>query len=89
MVTKELIGRQCETQNDTVKTLQMVRRKIKISFCLLQDFISQWSLGHETGSEEASGSQLGLAWLIPLWVDRDPEVRAAQQQSKHTFEHPL
>uniref|UniRef100_A0A667ZBX6 Rotatin n=1 Tax=Myripristis murdjan TaxID=586833 RepID=A0A667ZBX6_9TELE len=42
-----------------------------------KDFISQWSLGHETGSEEASGSQLGLAWLIPLWVDRDPEVRFA------------
>uniref|UniRef100_A0A8C7PKK7 Rotatin n=1 Tax=Oncorhynchus mykiss TaxID=8022 RepID=A0A8C7PKK7_ONCMY len=24
-----------------------------------------------------TGSQLGLAWLIPLWVDRDPEVRFA------------
>ncbi|KAM3593832.1 uncharacterized protein V6R79_022713 [Siganus canaliculatus] len=42
-----------------------------------KDFISQWSLGNETAAEEASSSQLGLAWLIPLWVDRDPEVRCA------------
>ncbi|XP_076014272.1 rotatin [Genypterus blacodes] len=42
-----------------------------------KDSISQWSLGQETSSEEANGSQLGLAWLIPLWVDRDPEVRFA------------
>ncbi|XP_071769043.2 rotatin [Centroberyx gerrardi] len=42
-----------------------------------KDFISQWSLGQEAGSEEANSSQLGLAWLIPLWVDRDPEVRFA------------
>ncbi|KAG7267023.1 hypothetical protein CRUP_032119, partial [Coryphaenoides rupestris] len=41
------------------------------------DFISQWSLGQEVGSEETNGSQLGLAWLVPLWVDRDPEVRFA------------
>lgn len=41
-----------------------------------QDVISQWSLGNETG-EEANNAQLGLAWLIPLWVDRDPEVRCA------------
>uniref|UniRef100_A0AAX7VPM0 Rotatin N-terminal domain-containing protein n=1 Tax=Astatotilapia calliptera TaxID=8154 RepID=A0AAX7VPM0_ASTCA len=26
---------------------------------------------------ESSSSQLGLAWLIPLWVDRDQEVRFA------------
>uniref|UniRef100_A0A8C8GI36 Rotatin N-terminal domain-containing protein n=1 Tax=Oncorhynchus tshawytscha TaxID=74940 RepID=A0A8C8GI36_ONCTS len=42
-----------------------------------KDFISQWSLGQEAGSDDPSGSQLGLAWLIPLWVDRDPEVRFA------------
>ncbi|XP_074549511.1 rotatin isoform X3 [Halichoeres trimaculatus] len=42
-----------------------------------QDFISQWSLGNEAAAEEASASQLGLAWLIPLWVDRDQEVRCA------------
>uniref|UniRef100_A0AAV2L739 Rotatin N-terminal domain-containing protein n=1 Tax=Knipowitschia caucasica TaxID=637954 RepID=A0AAV2L739_KNICA len=41
-----------------------------------EDVISQWSLGNET-NEEASNAQLGLAWLIPLWVDRDPEVRCA------------
>uniref|UniRef100_A0A4W5JS60 Rotatin n=1 Tax=Hucho hucho TaxID=62062 RepID=A0A4W5JS60_9TELE len=42
-----------------------------------KDFISQWSLGQEAGSDDPSGSPLGLAWLIPLWVDRDPEVRFA------------
>ncbi|KAL1006655.1 hypothetical protein UPYG_G00075000 [Umbra pygmaea] len=42
-----------------------------------EDFISQWSLGQEVGSDVASGPQLSLAWLIPLWVDRDPEVRFA------------
>nr|CBN81897.1 Rotatin [Dicentrarchus labrax] len=42
-----------------------------------KDFISQWSLGSEAAAEEASASQLGLAWLIPLWVDRDQEVRFA------------
>ncbi|KAM8730870.1 rotatin isoform 3-T3 [Acanthopagrus schlegelii] len=42
-----------------------------------EDFISQWSLGNEAAAEEASTSQLGLAWLIPLWVDRDQEVRCA------------
>ncbi|XP_028424991.1 rotatin isoform X1 [Perca flavescens] len=42
-----------------------------------KDFIGQWSLGNEAAAEEASASQLGLAWLIPLWVDRDQEVRFA------------
>ncbi|KAJ3611170.1 hypothetical protein NHX12_021186, partial [Muraenolepis orangiensis] len=42
--------------------------------CLLTSFPSgPWAGGAR--SEETSGSQLGLAWLIPLWVDRDPEVR--------------
>ncbi|XP_012712810.2 rotatin isoform X1 [Fundulus heteroclitus] len=42
-----------------------------------KDFITQWSFGNDGTTEEASGSQLGLAWLIPLWVDRDQEVRFA------------
>ncbi|KAM8823007.1 rotatin isoform 2-T2 [Spinachia spinachia] len=42
-----------------------------------EDFISQWSLGNETAAEEAGAPQLGLAWLVPLWVDRDQEVRFA------------
>ncbi|XP_047424746.1 rotatin [Mugil cephalus] len=42
-----------------------------------KDLISQWSLGNEAAAEEASDSQLCLAWLIPLWVDRDQEVRFA------------
>lgn len=43
-------------------------------FYLTQDFVSQWSLGNEAATEDASASQMGLAWLIPLWVDRDQEV---------------
>uniref|UniRef100_A0A8C2ZKS9 Rotatin n=1 Tax=Cyclopterus lumpus TaxID=8103 RepID=A0A8C2ZKS9_CYCLU len=42
-----------------------------------KDFISQWSLGNEAAAEEADAFQLGLAWLVPLWVDRDQEVRFA------------
>ncbi|NXI34262.1 RTTN protein, partial [Galbula dea] len=38
------------------------------------DWISLWSLPYDN-SEEQVASQLGLAWLVPLWVDRDPEVR--------------
>ncbi|KAF1454692.1 Rotatin, partial [Spheniscus demersus] len=38
------------------------------------DWISLWSLPYGN-SEEQVLSQLGLAWLVPLWVDRDPEVR--------------
>ncbi|XP_065484434.1 rotatin isoform X1 [Caloenas nicobarica] len=40
----------------------------------VSDWISLWSLPYDN-SEEQVLSQLGLAWLIPLWVDRDPEVR--------------
>ncbi|KAK7879371.1 hypothetical protein WMY93_030707 [Mugilogobius chulae] len=47
-----------------------------MSFMGKGDVISLWSLGNET-NEEANNSQLGLAWLVPLWVDRDPEVRCA------------
>ncbi|XP_041670116.1 rotatin isoform X2 [Cheilinus undulatus] len=42
-----------------------------------KDFISRWSLGNEAATEEGSASPFGLAWLIPLWVDRDQEVRCA------------
>ncbi|NXX80013.1 RTTN protein, partial [Urocolius indicus] len=38
------------------------------------DWISLWSLPYDN-SEEQVTSPLGLAWLVPLWVDRDPEVR--------------
>ncbi|NWS75872.1 RTTN protein, partial [Crotophaga sulcirostris] len=38
------------------------------------DWISLWSLPYDS-SEEQVLSQLRLAWLVPLWVDRDPEVR--------------
>uniref|UniRef100_A0A3P8VNZ8 Rotatin n=1 Tax=Cynoglossus semilaevis TaxID=244447 RepID=A0A3P8VNZ8_CYNSE len=42
-----------------------------------KNFISQWTLSNDVNPEEASASQLGLTWLIPLWVDRDQEVRFA------------
>ncbi|XP_069709364.1 rotatin isoform X1 [Phaenicophaeus curvirostris] len=38
------------------------------------DWISLWSLPFDN-SEERVLSHLRLAWLVPLWVDRDPEVR--------------
>ncbi|KAJ8376596.1 hypothetical protein SKAU_G00071760 [Synaphobranchus kaupii] len=42
-----------------------------------QDWMSLWSLSHDQSTDEPAASHLGLAWLIPLWVDRDPEVRFA------------
>nr|XP_006121480.1 rotatin isoform X2 [Pelodiscus sinensis] len=40
------------------------------------DWVSLWLLPYNKSEEqEQVPSQLGLAWLIPLWVDRDPEVR--------------
>ncbi|XP_035382254.1 rotatin isoform X1 [Electrophorus electricus] len=45
--------------------------------CKDQDWLPLWSLGQDQGSDGSSAAQLGLAWLIPLWVDRDPEVRCA------------
>uniref|UniRef100_A0A8C6RDZ2 Rotatin n=1 Tax=Nannospalax galili TaxID=1026970 RepID=A0A8C6RDZ2_NANGA len=39
------------------------------------EWISLWFLPLGSHSEEHSPAQQGLAWLIPLWVDRDPEVR--------------
>ncbi|KAJ8279722.1 hypothetical protein COCON_G00067880 [Conger conger] len=42
-----------------------------------KDWMSLWSLSHDQSADEPAASHLGLAWLIPLWVDRDPEVRFA------------
>nr|XP_027791155.1 rotatin [Marmota flaviventris] len=39
------------------------------------EWISLWFLPLGSLSEEQTPTQQGLAWLIPLWVDRDPEVR--------------
>ncbi|KAG8571357.1 hypothetical protein GDO81_011612 [Engystomops pustulosus] len=39
------------------------------------DWIDLWSLPYDHGSEEQDIPRLGLEWLIPLWIDRDPEVR--------------
>ncbi|KAG9479116.1 hypothetical protein GDO78_012662 [Eleutherodactylus coqui] len=39
------------------------------------DWVHLWSLPYDHGSEEQVMPRLGLEWLIPLWVDRDPEVR--------------
>ncbi|XP_072907804.1 rotatin [Hemitrygon akajei] len=40
-----------------------------------KDWISMWSLVYEHNNEDHVAPRLDLAWLIPLWVDRDPEVR--------------
>ncbi|XP_039695744.1 rotatin isoform X1 [Pteropus medius] len=37
------------------------------------EWMSLWFLPLGSHSEEHSPAQHGLAWLIPLWVDRDPE----------------
>ncbi|XP_004461573.1 rotatin [Dasypus novemcinctus] len=39
------------------------------------DWMSLWFLPLGGHCEEHSPIQQGLAWMIPLWVDRDPEVR--------------
>ncbi|XP_037001419.2 rotatin isoform X2 [Artibeus jamaicensis] len=39
------------------------------------EWVSLWSLPLGGPSEEHAPAQQGLAWLVPLWVDRDPEVR--------------
>ncbi|XP_053570848.1 rotatin [Bombina bombina] len=38
------------------------------------DWMHLWSLPCHSNDEQVI-PQLGLEWLIPLWVDRDPEVR--------------
>ncbi|KAK1172118.1 hypothetical protein AOXY_G4615 [Acipenser oxyrinchus oxyrinchus] len=42
-----------------------------------EDWISSWSLAYDQNTDEQAAPRLGLAWLIPLWFDRDPEVRFA------------
>ncbi|KAM8782289.1 rotatin [Rhynchonycteris naso] len=39
------------------------------------EWVSLWFLPLGSPSEEHAPVPPGLAWLIPLWVDRDPEVR--------------
>ncbi|XP_036086020.1 rotatin isoform X3 [Rousettus aegyptiacus] len=39
------------------------------------EWMSLWFLPLGSHGEEHGPAQHGLAWLIPLWVDRDPEVR--------------
>uniref|UniRef100_A0A673UZD7 Rotatin n=1 Tax=Suricata suricatta TaxID=37032 RepID=A0A673UZD7_SURSU len=39
------------------------------------EWMSLWFLPLGRHSEDQTPAQQGLAWLIPLWVDRDPEVR--------------
>ncbi|KAL8182370.1 UNVERIFIED_CONTAM: hypothetical protein K2H54_055043, partial [Gekko kuhli] len=38
------------------------------------DWVSLWFLPCDNSEEQFTSPQ-GLAWLIPLWVDRDPEVK--------------
>uniref|UniRef100_A0A3B5LE88 Rotatin n=1 Tax=Xiphophorus couchianus TaxID=32473 RepID=A0A3B5LE88_9TELE len=62
---------------EVISSFYVEWRGNSLSFMGKGDFISQWSFGTNDTTEESSGSQLGLAWLIPLWVDRDQEVRFA------------
>nr|XP_055038257.1 rotatin isoform X4 [Misgurnus anguillicaudatus] len=63
------------TKNAVICLLHLSHEMMKES--KNEDWISLWSLGREQSSDEQGAAQLGLAWLIPLWVDRDPEVRCA------------
>lgn len=45
----------------------------KYKWFSLQDWVSLWFLPCDKSEEQFTSPQ-GLAWLIPLWVDRDPEV---------------
>ncbi|KAF5919023.1 hypothetical protein HPG69_003658 [Diceros bicornis minor] len=47
---------------------------------LLEEWMPLWFLPLGSHSEEHAPPQQGLAWLIPLWVDRDPELSV-----KHYF----
>lgn len=42
--------------------------------------MSLWFLPLGSHSEEHATTQQGLAWLIPLWVDRDPEVSVKENR---------
>uniref|UniRef100_A0A672T4D7 Rotatin n=1 Tax=Sinocyclocheilus grahami TaxID=75366 RepID=A0A672T4D7_SINGR len=63
------------TKNAVICLLHLSHEMMKES--INEDWISLWSLGREQRTDGQSAAQLGLAWLIPLWVDRDPEVRCA------------
>ncbi|KAI7792817.1 putative rotatin, partial [Triplophysa rosa] len=63
------------TKNAVICLLHLSHEMMKES--KNEDCVSLWSLGREQSSDEQGAAQLGLAWLIPLWVDRDPEVRCA------------
>lgn len=63
------------TKNAVICLLHLSHEMMKES--KNEDWISLWSLGREQSSDEQGAAQLSLAWLIPLWVDRDPEVRSA------------
>ncbi|KAG8521177.1 Rotatin, partial [Galemys pyrenaicus] len=39
------------------------------------EWMSLWFLPLGSHGDEQAPAQQGLTWLIPLWVDRDPEVR--------------
>ncbi|CAM9568149.1 unnamed protein product [Lampetra planeri] len=42
-----------------------------------QDWVSPWSWSRKGSGRSETAAQLGLTWLISLWVDRDLEVRLA------------
>ncbi|XP_023563198.1 rotatin isoform X2 [Octodon degus] len=46
-----------------------------MTYAQSSEWMSLWFLPLGSHSEEHGPAQQGLAWLIPLWVDRDPEVR--------------
>ncbi|XP_028290675.1 rotatin isoform X2 [Gouania willdenowi] len=65
------------TKNAIICLLHLSHEMMTVNKDKGENVISQWSLGNEAAAEETNTSHLGLAWLVPLWVDRDPEVRFA------------
>ncbi|XP_046689537.1 rotatin isoform X1 [Silurus meridionalis] len=63
------------TKNAVISLLHLSHEMISES--KEKDWMSLWSLGPEQSADDPCSAQFGLTWLIPLWVDRDPEVRCA------------
>ncbi|KAG7488553.1 hypothetical protein MATL_G00035790 [Megalops atlanticus] len=70
-------SRTLDSRSLCVKYLSGLLEVISSFYSKDADWMSLWSLSHDQSTDEQAASHLGLAWLIPLWVDRDPEVRFA------------
>ncbi|KAI1889059.1 hypothetical protein AGOR_G00175160 [Albula goreensis] len=75
-LSHEMMSESKDKRDAIYCTLQYLIQNGLLLF-MIKDWMSLWSLSHDQSADEQAASHLGLAWLIPLWVDRDPEVRFA------------